>query len=247
MTGYLDNPDRFAYPPLPVFHELYTELDLLLLTAEDDAQRWPAIIAGTAEVLDRLDHVVDAKVNCRNGIDVVKELLNCRRTLDHYGHAALGSALCQPISLLTDHELLHQDCATRIRAAFDSGHHHGVVTAVTTAAALLRAAAQDMRGHSFAPFPPYSAAQPDHRLMGIALGPLDAENRRNPLRKQLDGAGGMAGCPEHNPYVAALYELELSSHRRIYRWLYQLCEHVGIDFSQHRIYKTPDQVDEEQF
>jgi hypothetical protein len=247
MTGYLDDPERFAYFPLPVFHELYTELDLLLLTADGGAERWPAIIAGTAEVLDRLDYVAAPKVLCRTGIDVIKDLLNCKRTFDDCGQAAVGSALCEPISLLTDHQRIHQDCATQIRAAFGSGHHDETVTAITTAAAMLRRVAQDMHGHSFAPLPPYSAAQPDHCLMGIALGPLDAENTRNPLRKQLDGTAGMAGSPEHNPYVAALYELELTTHRRLYRRLYQLCEHVGIDLSEHRICKTPDQVDEEPF
>ena len=56
---------------------------------------------------------------------------------------------------------------------------------------------------------------------------------------------GMAGSPEHNPYVAALYELQLVTHRRVYRMLYEFCEHVGIDFSPYPswIWKRPEQVD----
>jgi hypothetical protein len=90
MTWHVENdPDQFAYYPLPVFHELYTELDLLLLTAANDTERWPAIVAGTAQVLDRLDHVADPKVVCPTATDVIKKLETVKGNFELYGRSSI--------------------------------------------------------------------------------------------------------------------------------------------------------------
>ena len=85
--------------------------------------------------------------------------------------------------------------------------------------------------------------------MTVALAALGAEIRRNPLRKQVNGAGGIAGSREFNPYVAALHQLELITHRRMYRLLYRFCEHVGITLQDpdHDLFAHPDKVDRQPF
>lgn len=242
-----DDWAQSAVFPVPVLHELYVDLDLRLMTAADDTERWSAIVAGTAEVLDRFDHVTGPNVLCPNDTNVIGYLRAAARSFEFYEQPLLAGVLSEPIAVLSAHELVHKRCITGIRAALQKRHQSAAVTAISNAVATLHDTATVMRDYRFRPFPAYSTAQPEESMMSIAASGLRAEAERNPLRKQLDGAGGMAGSPEYNPYVAALYELQLATHRRIYRVLYRFCEHVGIDFSPYPFWKTPDQVDEEPF
>jgi hypothetical protein len=250
VTRDVDNDwDQSAVFPVPVLHELYVDLDLRLLTATDDTERWSAIVAGTAEVLDRFDHITSSNVICPTDTNVIGGLRAARRSFQFYDQPLLAGVLSEPIAVLSAHELVHKRCITGIRAALQQHHQSAAITAISNAATMLNETAKVMRDYRFQPFPAYPTAQPVESILSIAASGLRAEAERNPLSKQLDGAGGMAGSPEHNPYVAALYELQLASHRRIYRRLYRFCEHVGIDFSPYPswIWKRPDQVDEEQF
>ncbi|HET6736886.1 hypothetical protein, partial [Mycobacterium sp.] len=112
------------------------------------------------------------------------------------------------------------------------------------AAASLRIAAEAISARRFRDYPSVGAAQLDHAVMAAAAGTFGVENQRNPLRKQLDGVGGAAGSPEFNPYVAALYELELNTHRRLYRLFYNLLDtHLGLRLRGDELFDTPDDVD----
>jgi len=74
---------------------------------------------------------------------------------------------------------------------------------------------------------------------------LADENHRPALRSDLAGAGGAAGSAEFNPYVDGLLQLELATHRRLYRLFYDLCRHVGFDVSEEPDLPNPDDVDEQ--
>uniref|UniRef100_UPI001E2FDD87 hypothetical protein n=1 Tax=Mycobacterium hubeiense TaxID=1867256 RepID=UPI001E2FDD87 len=90
----------------------------------------------------------------------------------------------------------------------------------------------------------FHSTRPDYQVMGIAGMCLAAETHRNPLRVDLDGAGGVAASPEFNSYVDGLYRLELATHRRLYRLFYGLCAHVGFDLSKDpHLFHSPDDVD----
>jgi hypothetical protein len=80
-------------------------------------------------------------------------------------------------------------------------------------------------------------------FVAATMPTLGGENHRYPLCRQLGRAGGAAGSAEFNPYVAGLYELELATHRCMYRFAYNLLVHVGFDLADETAWRTPDQVD----
>jgi hypothetical protein len=128
----------------------------------------------------------------------------------------------------------------------DAGTDADAAKAIAEAVVSLRAAAEAIAIHPFAPYPPRKpSAPPDYSLMARAGMCLAAETHRVPLRRYLDGVGGTAGSPEFNPYVAALFHLELATHRRMYRLFYYLCFHVGFDLNStsHSLFESPDVVD----
>lgn len=240
MTDYVDD-DRYSFYPFQVIPELYADLDLQLLTASDDATCWAALIAGTREVLDRLDHLATPNIICATGTTVVQGLAKCVQQFETHGAAELATWLQDVIDELTAHQRLQEDSAIHIRHA--SGHDE-TVTAILAAAASLRAAAKSISVHRFSDYPAAVATKLDHNVMAAAAAVFGVENHRNPLRKQLDGIGGAAGSPEFNPYVAALYELELNTHRRLYRLFYDLLDtHLGIRLRDDELFDTPDDVD----
>lgn len=241
-----DTEQRLVWGPITLPPEFYADLDLQLLTATDEHQRWEVLIAGTAEVLNRFDHLADPKVLCATEVDLIAGFAESRRQLHAHGAYQLAGAISEAIGVLNANQALQERCISYIREGLGSGHQEAVA-AINSAASSLHAAAEYLRAKRFRPLPPYSTAQPDYGVMTAALWPLGAENHRNPLRKQLDGAGGAAGSPQYNPYVAGLYELELATHRRLYRFAYELAVYVGIDLSDQKLWKTPDQVDQEPF
>jgi hypothetical protein len=149
-----DTWDQSAVFPMPVLHELYADLDLLLLTATDDTQRWQAIVAGTVDVLDRFDHITDPKVICPTDTNVIGYLRAAQRSFEFYGQYLLAGVLAEPITVLSAQELVHKRCITEIRAALQEDHQRGAVTAITDAATTLDDTAKAMRGYQFRPFPP---------------------------------------------------------------------------------------------
>ena len=238
--------DCFAFAPMQVIPELYVDLDIQLLTAPDDDARWSALIAGTREVLDRFDHIAEPKIICATGEFVTEQLAQCVRGFRDCGLPSFADWLQDVVDVLTAHQLLQTRCAETIRRAEINAD---AITAIIEAAHALDAAAEQVAVHQFGAFPTYRAATPNYQLMGYAGTCLSIETRRNPLRLQLDGAGGAAGSPEFNPYVAGLYDLERAVHRRVYRLFYRLAEHVGIDLGDdpHRLFETPDDVDRREF
>jgi hypothetical protein len=240
MTDRADD-DRYSFYPFQVIPELYADLDLQLLTATDDTTRWAALIAGTREVLDRLDHLAAPNIICATGTTIIQKLAECVQQFDRHGATELAGWLQDVIDVLTAHQTLQENSAIQIRQA--SGHGE-TVAAILDAAASLRVAAEAIAVRRFPDYPSVVVTQLAHNVMGAAAGTFGVENHRNPLRKQLDGVGGAAGSPEFNPYVAALYELELNTHRRLYRLFYNLLDtHLGIRLSDDELFATPDDVD----
>ena len=240
MTDCVDD-DRYSFYPFQVISELYADLDLQLLSATDDTARWAALIAGTREVLDRLDHLAAPNIICATGTTVIHSLAKCVKQFERHGAAELSRWLQDVVEVLTAHQKLQEDSATRIRQA--TGHEE-TVAAIQDTAVSLRVAAEAIGVHRFRDYPSVDPTQLDHAVMGAAAGTFGVENHRNPLSKQLDGVGGAAGSPEFNPYVAALYQLELNTHRRLYRLFYNLLDvHLGIGLHGDELFDTPDVVD----
>jgi hypothetical protein len=236
-----------VWSPVTLPPEIYADLDLMLLTATSEDQRWQAIVAGTAEVVARFDHLAEPRISGgpTGGADVIRGFGESRERFLACGAYLLAGVVSEAIGVLTANQALHARCLNRLRDRLCAGHQRAV-SAIESAAFSLRSAAEYTRMKRFRPFPPYSTAQPDYDIWRAAVTPTGAENHRFPLRKQLDGAGGAAGAPEFNPYVAGLYELELATHRRMYRFAYDLAVHVGIDVREdEKIWKPPDQVDRE--
>jgi hypothetical protein len=232
---------RYAFAPMQVLPELYVDLDMQLLTARDDRQRWSALIAGTREVLDRFDHIKAPKIICATGEFVIEQLDQCVVEFRNCGAGSFADWLQDVVDILAAHQQLQAQCAKRIRRP---GTDADTIMAVVEAADSLAAAAEYMAIHGFRAFPANPQARPDYRLMGHAGACLAIEIRRNPLRVQLGGVGGAAGSPEFNPYVASLYRLELVTHRRLYRLFYALAEHVGMDLiNPHGLFDAPDVID----
>jgi hypothetical protein len=240
MTDCVDG-DRYSFYPFQVIPELYADLDLQLLTAADDTTRWAALIAGTLEVLDRLDHLAAPNIICATGTTVIQRLAECVQQFERHEAAELARWLQDVIDVLTAHLTLQESSSIHIRQA--SGHDEAVA-AILDAAASTRVAAKAIAVHRFRDYPPVDATQRNHAVMAAAAGTFGVENHRNPLRKQLDGVGGAAGSPEFNPYVAALYQLELNTHRRLYRLFYNLLDqHLGLRLHGDELFDTPDDVD----
>jgi hypothetical protein len=241
----LERPAR--WDPVSVSPESYADLDLMLVFAPDERQRWQALVAGTIEVLNRFDHLTQWRANCPTAADVSEAFSRAADRMAGYGR--LASAVRLAADVLDHQEECRRRDAAAIRAALPRGHD-ATVTAIETATSHLRWTAERMREHDFGQLPPFASVTPDHELMRAALAVLNAENARNPLRAQLAGAGGAAGYRLYNPYVAGLYELELVTHRRMYRFAYELVIHVaghtGIDLSGETLY-TPDHIDQRPF
>ena len=243
---FLFDEDRFRYSPMAVFPEIFVDLDLQWLTASDDVQRWAALVAGTREVIDRLRYLASPKIVGGPGPACVIDDL--RRSVDAFvrdGAQDYGAWLQSVVEVLEAHAHLHDGYVEEITAA---GTDKEAAELIVEAAASLNAAAAAMSEYQFAPYPPCPQYAPaDMRrclLAGNAGTCLAAETHRMPLRVQLDGVGGMAGSAELNPYTAALFALELATHRRLYRLFYNLCVHVGLGLERDDLYLTPGQVDQ---
>lgn len=197
VTAPLDEDDPFHYPPTPVLPEMYMDLDLQLFTACDDAARWAAVVAGTREVLDQFDHLASPKIRTATGPEVViSKLGQCVREFETHGAPDMASWLQTVIDVLALHLELQQRCADDIRRATSTDD---AIAAITEAAALLTAAAETMATYPFEGFPPYRSTRPDYQLMGNTGTCLPAETHRVPLRKHLDGVGGVAARPNSTP------------------------------------------------
>ena len=243
MTLPFDDDDSLRYPPTPVMPELFVDLDLQLFTAADETMRWAALVAGTREVLDRFAHLASPKVRVSTGPEVVVSRLDaCVQGFSAIGAEAFARWLQTVVDVLEAHASLQHRCVHDIRATKTDAE---AITAITEAATSLDAAAKAIAGYPFEAFPPRPDESPDYPLMAQAGMCLAAETHRVPLRTQLDGAGGASGSAEFNPYVAALFRLELATHRRLYRLFYELCFHVGFDLHDNPDvrFDTPDGVD----
>ncbi|MEE6166608.1 MULTISPECIES: hypothetical protein [unclassified Mycolicibacterium] len=243
MTLPFDDDDSLRYPPTPVMPELFVDLDLQLFTATDEAARWAALVAGTREVLDRFAHLASPKVRVSTGPEVVLSRLDaCVQGFAANGAEAFAQWLQTVVDVLDAHASLQRRCAQDIRAA---GNDVEAAAAIIDAAGSINSAADATAEYVFAAFPPRPDGPPDYALMAQAGLCLAAETHRIPLRTQLDGAGGASGSAEFNPFVAALFRLELATHRRLYRLFYELCFHVGFDLHDNPDvrFDTPDGVD----
>lgn len=244
MTVPLDDDDpRVCYPPLPVPAEWYLDLDLQLINAADDSERWAAVVAGTREVLDRLDHLASPRVRELTGPQAVAVRLRKNAlTFEAAGQPDMAAWLHAVVDVLDAYAVLQDQCAEHIRRAETSD---AAAVAIGEAATSLKAAAHHMDTYRFPNFPPYRSDRPDYGLMVAAGSCLADENHRPALRSDLAGAGGAAGSAEFNPYVDGLLQLELATHRRLYRLFYDLCRHVGFDVSEEPDLPNPDDVDEQ--
>jgi hypothetical protein len=189
-------------PSVVIPSEYYADLDLLLLTAADDRQRWEALIAGTREMIDRPGRLAEVgflrpgQQDVLTGARIVDCFVDCARLLDEHQIPQLAEWLRELIGVLSAQQRLQHDCTEQICTALQSDNHKQALAAISDGAALLHAAATDTRSHLFSHFPPYSTAEPNYPVLLVTLAALGAEMRRNPLRKQINGAGGMAGSPE---------------------------------------------------
>ncbi len=243
MTLPFDDDDSLRYPPTPVMPELFVDLDLQLFTAADETVRWAALVAGTREVLDRFAHLASPKVRVSTGPEVVLSRLDaCVQGFAANSFDRFAQWLRTVVDVLDAHESLQHRCAQDIRATDNDTEARA---AILDAARSLNSAADAMAEYVFAEFPPRPDGPPDYALMAQAGLCLAAETHRVALRTQLDGAGGASGSAEFNPYVAALFRLELATHRRLYRLFYELCFHVGFDLHDNPDvrFDTPDGVD----
>lgn len=238
-----DPDDQLVYSPAPTVPELFIDLDLMLLSARDESARWSALVSGTREVLSRFDHLSDSRIFSANARTVIDSLTSCAGRFEDLGVPALALWLkAEIVAVLIAHQHLQDLCLEQIRSANDAE----VVDAITEATMSLRLAAEQAASRRFAMFPDYANSGGDYQLKLAALASLGAEIRRNSLRKQLDGAGGAAGSPEFNPLVGALFDLELVTHRRVYRVLYEFARHVGVDLDGDDLFERPDIVDSQQ-
>lgn len=238
-----DNDPQICYPPTPVLAEWYLDLDLQLLVAADEEERWAAVVAGTREVLDRFDHLASPQVRVLTGPQAV--VVRLRKNAEKFivaGRPDMAAWLQQVIDMLEAHADLENRCAEQIRNAESPTE---AASAIGEAAASLRMAAHHMAKHRFPNFPPYRSDRPDFALIAAAGSCLADENHRTSLRVDLAGAGGAAGSAEFNPYVDGLLQLELATHRRLYRLFYDLCRHVGFDVAAESGLASPDDVDEQ--
>jgi hypothetical protein len=247
VTGYDDaGDDRFSVPcQAPAFPELYADLDLALLSASDDYHRWQALIGGTREVLDRFAYCADpaTPVGKLPSKHVLKEL---RAAVGHFAGFQAGPVahwLDGIVGIAAAHDELHDRCVENITAALDHGHD-AAVAAIIDAAASLDAAAQQVATMAIPPPPRYVHHDPG-QLRVLSLYPLGVEIRRDPLSERIAGLGGLAATPEFNPYIAALYALELATHRRFYRLFFLQLRAAGADMTDETIFRDPDLIDRE--
>lgn len=224
--------------------EIYVDLDMQLLTAHTEEQLSAAVVAGTREVLDRLAHMSSPSTLASIGPDdVVHQLQSCVRELAAEGNDVYATWLGKVVDVLEAHLSLQARCAAAIR---NTGTDADAGRAIAEAVVSLGAATDVIAAYQFPPYPPRdSSAPPDYSLMTRAGMCLAAETHRVPLRTYLNGVGGAAGSPEFNPYVAALLDLELATHRRLYRLFYDLCFHLGFDLNStsRPLFDSPDVVD----
>jgi hypothetical protein len=240
---FAGDDDPFVYPPVPVIPQLYVDLDLELLTAADDGVRWDAIIAGTREVIDRFEYLASTKVRELTGPElVIRRLASCRQGFEGLAASGFADWLGSVIEVLIADQALVVLSMDRIRRAATDAE---AVTQVVWASVALGAAADRMAVREFGLPRTDRRSGSDHRLWCCVDSCLAVETHRTTLRTDLDGIGGMAGSPEWNPFVGALFRLELATHRRLYRSFYELCAHVRSDLidDPSEPFDTPDQVD----
>lgn len=230
--------------PLPSFPELYADLDIALLAAPDEEHRWAALTDGTREVLARFDYLASyGDTNLPEPQRVLRDLRSAADLFTEFGANVLADWMNTIVDIAAEQDDLHRHCLRHIGTAADQGRDQATA-AITEAAASLNAAAEAV---AIIPIPaPPKYTHPNRGEFWIAaIQPFWAELSRNPLSVNLAGAGGLAGSPEYNPYVAALCALELATHRRFYRLFYEVVVHAGIDTSDESIYRHPDLVDRE--
>lgn len=235
--------DGLVYSPTPLMPEIFLDLDLMLIAATDEEGVRSALIAGTREVLSRFEHLAEAQVFCASSRTVIAEMTAVVRRLDLLGANAIARWLqVGVLDVLTAHQQLHEDCIDQL------GRAQGPMSvAISDVAASLNAAAQHMTTRRFARFPVPPDGGYEFNVQLAVLAAMSAELRRNPLRNQLDGAGGAAGSAEYNPYVRAMFALELVTHRRLYRILYSLAEHVGVDLRDDDLFQQPEVLESQAF
>lgn len=239
-TGAHEPDEQFVYSPAPTMPELYVDLDLMLLCAPDGPRRWAALVVGTREVLNRFDHLSNPSVFCPGPTTVIDSLAACARRFEELHVPALASWLrAEVIDVLSAHQRLQEICLDQVRCVSDAQ----AIDVIAEVSTQLQGAAAHMAVRRFAPFPERSGSATSYEIKLVALATLAAEMKRNPLRKQLDGAGGAAGSAEFNPLVGALTDLELVTHRRLYRVLYQLAEHVGVELDDDDLFDRPEIVE----
>lgn len=232
--------DEIVYSPTPALPEIFLDLDLMLITAADEKALESALMAGTSEVLCRFEHLADKQVFCASSSTVIADISTAARRLDELNASALALWLRGEIlEVLTAHYKLQQLCIELSRT--------DTAAAVSEVAALLDAAARNMAARQFAEFPKTPCGGWGFDVQLAVLSAMSAEFRRNSLRNQLDGAGGAAGSPEFNPFVRGMCELELVTHRRSYRLLYSLAEHVGVDLRDDELFQSPEIVESQTF
>ncbi|ORV83453.1 hypothetical protein [Mycolicibacterium iranicum] len=238
MTAAAED-DNLVYSPTPLLPEIFLDLDLMLLTAVDDDAYRSAIAAGTREVISRFEHLADPRVFCASAKSVVAEVAAAINRLTDMGDNRVAQWLTtEVLDLLVAQEQLHERCIDTLRAAGDID-----ICLISEVVSSIEATAANVRDRRFAPLPECCGNGWDYNVKLAVLAAMSAEMRRNPLRKQLDGAGGAAGSAEFNPYVRAMFELELVTHRRLYRILYSLAEHVGVDLRGDELFQAPEVVE----
>jgi hypothetical protein len=96
----LERPAR--WDPVSVSPESYADLDLMLVFAPDEGQRWQALVAGTIEVLNRFDHLTQWRASCPTAADVSEAFSGAADRMA--GYCQLASAVRLAAEVLDQQE-----------------------------------------------------------------------------------------------------------------------------------------------
>jgi len=235
--------------PFPVFPELFVDLDLMLLgalAAGDEEARVVALATADVEFLWRLGHLNEPWVRCKDAAFTVNALERLVPRFEQAGEPQLGRWLLAVLTAWaqTWHDTFNASLMS-VAQASTSGRACETVRAAVGAAEILRRSAAAFTAREFVSIPPRCTEGLRAELLFVAMDVFHTHVQRVPLRVLLDGAGGLAAAPEHNPLTAAVFDFDTAVYRRLYRVFYELIEHVGYfdDESNRDGHLTPEEVD----
>lgn len=245
MSDRDDGWERTAVRPFEVFPELYRHMDMQLLAAiatGDDASRAAAVGAASREVVERITHLRQPWVLNVEADSTIESIDRHTTKLFEHGAPEVGKWVQGILSQWRHQRSWFNLTVDVVATARDNDLNRVIVMA----AECIQRSTFAFLDIDFGPIPDM-AEDPFYGLL-LAAGEIFTTHRdQDPLRVQLDGVGGLAATPEHNPWVAALIDQELVIYRRLYRAFFQLIEHAGMfdgdNQGDREYYSTPDQVD----